>query len=313
MIQVLDPDRTRGDECWFLCDLSSTRSVKRCKVTWLQRLFIFKFKYRREATASDDVVELLISSMISDHGRAVRRFEVQFEVKPPVKVLFIEAERTKTQSSDNWLAIIISKTDFLVSSWMLFCIVGSKDGAKYKNLANWSCAIGYGLGSGSPLSPSFNFGLELAKSLQFIASFYQHVVVQRRVKNPLEENEVVGITNYIDFGFELQTRVDDDKPSNVTPDSTFKVAASWQANKNFLLKLSHSSHGGNLLSLSAFQVFLVYEHEIFFSYDPVNQVCILPNNVALPPENTNTKLTAAIFDRANKVEVQLVKPKHLGS
>ncbi|KAL7232556.1 hypothetical protein ACSBR2_010545 [Camellia fascicularis] len=270
MIQVLDPDRTRGDECWFLCDLSSTRSVKRCKVTWLQRLFIFKFKYRREATASDDVVELLISSMISDHGRAVRRFEVQFEV-------------------------------------------GSKDGAKYKNLANWSCAIGYGLGSGSPLSPSFNFGLELAKSLQFIASFYQHVVVQRRVKNPLEENEVVGITNYIDFGFELQTRVDDDKPSNVTPDSTFKVAASWQANKNFLLKLSHSSHGGNLLSLSAFQVFLVYEHEIFFSYDPVNQVCILPNNVALPPENTNTKLTAAIFDRANKVEVQLVKPKHLGS
>ncbi|KAI8019257.1 hypothetical protein LOK49_LG04G03650 [Camellia lanceoleosa] len=113
---------------------------------------------------------------------------------------------------------------------------GSKDGNRYKNLANWSCAIGYGLGSGSPLSPSFNFGLELAKSSQFIASFYQHVVVQRRVKNPLEENEVVGITNYIDFGFELQTRIDDDKPSNVTPDSSFQVAASWQANKNFLLK-----------------------------------------------------------------------------
>ncbi|KAI8018424.1 hypothetical protein LOK49_LG04G03773 [Camellia lanceoleosa] len=56
------------------------------------------------------------------------------------------------------------------------------------------------------------------------------------VKNPLEENQVVGITNYIDFGFELQTRIDDDKPSNVTPDSSFQVAASWQANKNFLLK-----------------------------------------------------------------------------
>ncbi|XP_052196607.1 uncharacterized protein LOC127803965 isoform X2 [Diospyros lotus] len=112
---------------------------------------------------------------------------------------------------------------------------GSKDGARYTNLANWSCAIGYGVGSGSPLSPSFNFGLELARNSQFIASFYQHVVVQRRVKNPLEENEVVGITNYIDFGFELQTRIDD-KTSNVTSDSTFQVGASWQANKNFLLK-----------------------------------------------------------------------------
>ncbi|KAL7606872.1 hypothetical protein Lser_V15G20666 [Lactuca serriola] len=108
-----------------------------------------------------------------------------------------------------------------------------KDGAKYKNLKNWNFAIGYGLGSGSPLSPSFNFGLEYAQNSQFIASFYQHVVVQRRVKNPLEENEIIGITNYIDFGFELQTRVDDQKSSN---NSTFNIAASWQANKNILLK-----------------------------------------------------------------------------
>lgn len=27
-----------------------------------------------------------------------------------------------------------------------------------------------------------------------------------QVKNPFEENDIVGITNYIDFGFELQTR-----------------------------------------------------------------------------------------------------------
>ncbi|XP_044479078.1 uncharacterized protein LOC123206048 [Mangifera indica] len=113
---------------------------------------------------------------------------------------------------------------------------GGKEDVKLKNLTNWSCAVGYGVGSGSPLSPSFNFGLELAKSSQFIASFYQHVVVQRRVKNPFEENEIVGITNYIDFGFELQTRVDDAKISNHTPESSFQVAASWQANKNFLLK-----------------------------------------------------------------------------
>ncbi|MFS8011272.1 hypothetical protein Hanom_Chr14g01307001 [Helianthus anomalus] len=112
-----------------------------------------------------------------------------------------------------------------------------KEDARYRNLKNWNYAIGYGLGTGSPLSPSFNFGLELAQNSQFIASFYQHVVVQRRVKNPLEDNEVVGITNYIDFGFELQTRIDDEKTtSNNIHDSTFRVAASWQANKNILVK-----------------------------------------------------------------------------
>ncbi|KAK9292931.1 hypothetical protein L1049_020913 [Liquidambar formosana] len=44
--------------------------------------------------------------------------------------------------------------------------IGSKDSSRYKNLKNWNCAIGYGLESGSPLSPSFNFGLKLAKSSQ---------------------------------------------------------------------------------------------------------------------------------------------------
>lgn len=142
-------------------------------------------------------------------------------------------------------AWLVSKIGRLTAGVQYEPEYGSKEGKKYRNLKNWSCAIGYGVGSSSPLSPSFNFGLELSKSSQFIASFYQHVVVQRRVKNPLEENEVVGITNYIDFGFELQTRVDDTKSSNdvpessyvpQVPDSTFQVAASWQANKNFLLK-----------------------------------------------------------------------------
>ncbi|KAI7741380.1 hypothetical protein M8C21_000840 [Ambrosia artemisiifolia] len=97
-----------------------------------------------------------------------------------------------------------------------------KEDARYRSLKNWNYAIGYGLGTGSPLSPSFNFGLELAQN--------------SKVKNPLEDNEVVGITNYIDFGFELQTRIDDEKTSNNIQDSTFRVAASWQANKNILAK-----------------------------------------------------------------------------
>ncbi|KAG2714523.1 hypothetical protein I3760_03G031600 [Carya illinoinensis] len=133
-------------------------------------------------------------------------------------------------------AWLVSKMGRLTAGVQYEPEYGSKDGAKYKNLMNWSCAIGYGVGSSSPLSPSFNFGLELTKSSQFIASFYQHVIVQRRVKNPLEEDEIVGITNYIDFGFELQTRIDDAKISNNIPESTLQVAASWQANKNLLLK-----------------------------------------------------------------------------
>ncbi|XP_059641319.1 uncharacterized protein LOC132283398 [Cornus florida] len=133
-------------------------------------------------------------------------------------------------------AWLVSKIGRLTAGVQYEPQFGSKDRSRFKNLANWNCAIGYGLGSSSPLSPSFNFGLELAQNSQFIASFYQHVVVQRRVKNPLEENEVVGITNYIDFGFELKTRVDDDKTSNNIPDSTFQIAASWQANKNVMLK-----------------------------------------------------------------------------
>ncbi|CAA2958832.1 Hypothetical predicted protein [Olea europaea subsp. europaea] len=120
---------------------------------------------------------------------------------------------------------------------------GSKDGTKYKKLVNWSCTIAYGLGSGSPLSPSFNFGLELAKNSQFIASFYQHVVIRGRLKNPRKENEIVGITIHVDFGFELQTSIDDEKSSNNIQERTFQFAASWQANNNFLLKGEKSDAG----------------------------------------------------------------------
>ncbi|KAF5961696.1 hypothetical protein HYC85_002905 [Camellia sinensis] len=62
---------------------------------------------------------------------------------------------------------LVSKMGRLTAGVQYKPQVGSKDGAKYKNLANWSCAIGYGLGSDSPLRQSFNFGIELAKSLQW--------------------------------------------------------------------------------------------------------------------------------------------------
>lgn len=49
-----------------------------------------------------------------------------------------------------------------------FVLDGSEDLAKYTDLRNWSCAAGYGVGSQSPLSPSFNIGIELARSSQVI-------------------------------------------------------------------------------------------------------------------------------------------------
>ncbi|TVU20210.1 hypothetical protein EJB05_36409 [Eragrostis curvula] len=111
---------------------------------------------------------------------------------------------------------------------------GSKHPMPFTDLENWNCAISYGVGSTSPLSPSFIFALELARNTQLTASFYQHLVVQRRVKNPFEDDEVVGITNYIDFGLELAARVDKDKKTE--SGNSFQLAASWQANKNFLFK-----------------------------------------------------------------------------
>ncbi|XP_039115530.1 uncharacterized protein LOC120251054 [Dioscorea cayenensis subsp. rotundata] len=117
---------------------------------------------------------------------------------------------------------------------------------RLKDLKNWSYTIGYGFGSGSPLNPSFNFSLEVDRNSQLIASFYQHLVVQRRVKNPLEESHVVGITNYVDFGFEFGTRIIGDKSSENLDKSSFQVAASWQANKNFLLKGKFGSLGSSI-------------------------------------------------------------------
>ncbi|XP_068638940.1 uncharacterized protein [Aristolochia californica] len=118
--------------------------------------------------------------------------------------------------------------------------------SRFKDLKNYSWAIGYGSGTSSPLTPSFNFGLELANTSKLIASFYQHVVVQRRVKNPLEGDDIVGITNYIDVGFELETRADGSELSKSTEDSTFRVGASWQTNKNFLVKGKLGPRGSSI-------------------------------------------------------------------
>lgn len=54
--------------------------------------------------------------------------------------------------------------------WLLLYVLYLLDESNrpmcFKDLKNWSCAIGYEVGSSSPLCPSFNFGLELDKTSQ---------------------------------------------------------------------------------------------------------------------------------------------------
>lgn len=133
-------------------------------------------------------------------------------------------------------AWLVGRNGSLTAGLQYKPLSGNKDLMPFTDLKNWNYAISYGVGSASPLSPSFIFSLELARSTQLVASFYQHLVVQRRVKNPFEDDQIVGITNYIDFGLELATRIDKDKPTESANNSLFQLAASWQANKNFLLK-----------------------------------------------------------------------------
>ncbi|KAM3413037.1 hypothetical protein ACQJBY_004289 [Aegilops geniculata] len=114
------------------------------------------------------------------------------------------------------------------------CTAGNKS-FPFEDLKNWDCGISYGVGSDSPLSPSLNFSLELLRSTQLVASFYQHQVVQRQVYSVIP-TEATKITNYIDFGLELATRLGKDEPTDDANNSSFQIAANWQANKNLLVK-----------------------------------------------------------------------------
>ncbi|KAF6997797.1 hypothetical protein CFC21_013977 [Triticum aestivum] len=133
-----------------------------------------------------------------------------------------------------------------LSDWLSTPTDGSMNCLPFEDLKNWDYAISYDVGSASPLSPSLNFSLELVRSTQLVASFYQHQVVLRevspatchvsKVKGGPRFEDADEIVNYIDFGVELATRVGKDKPTDDADNSSFQIAANWQANKNFLVK-----------------------------------------------------------------------------
>lgn len=61
----------------------------------------------------------------------------------------------------------------------------------------------------------------------FLLSYFQHFVMRRLVRNPLEESHVTHITNYVDVGAEVAVEKEKMK---------FGIAGSWQINKNNLVK-----------------------------------------------------------------------------
>lgn len=83
--------------------------------------------------------------------------------------------------------------------------------------------------------------LQLTRGGDLVVSFVQHMAVRRRVKNPFEDADVVGITNYIDLGLRLAAPLARERALAVGG-SAFELAAAWQVNKNWLAKLKVGSH-----------------------------------------------------------------------
>ena len=52
---------------------------------------------------------------------------------------------------------------------------------------------------------AFTTALELQEQQRLVLSFMHHMAVQRLCKNPFEEENVVGITNYVNIGLQARS------------------------------------------------------------------------------------------------------------
>ncbi|GAB4816115.1 hypothetical protein N2152v2_003161 [Parachlorella kessleri] len=75
----------------------------------------------------------------------------------------------------------------------------------------------------------FTAAVEMAAQ-QLSISFLHHMAVQRNVQNPFEHRDVVGITNYLDVGFQMVTDLSGAREADM------RLGASWQVNKNVKVK-----------------------------------------------------------------------------
>lgn len=91
---------------------------------------------------------------------------------------------------------------------------------------------------------TFQASVEVREHRHLVVSVFQHLAIQRRVKNPLEEEGVVGITNYVDLGVEVSTPLVTgavNEARNAEEPAMVNLGCSWQLNKNILLKARLSS------------------------------------------------------------------------
>jgi len=118
--------------------------------------------------------------------------------------------------------------------------VGFSVSTEHLSSAAANGAIGAGAGNGN--------GNGSTTIQEFVASYFQHLVVRRKIHNPLEKAENKQIHNYIDLGMELVYRNElkggkpvgmvagGDPSSQSLPPPLVRLAASWQLNKSTLLK-----------------------------------------------------------------------------
>lgn len=86
----------------------------------------------------------------------------------------------------------------------------------------------------------FTAAVELVRDRELAISFLHHMAVQRQVRNPFESADVVGITSYLDFGFRMVSDLQG------VAGSQMQLGASWQANKNVMLKAQVSLAGASV-------------------------------------------------------------------
>ncbi|PSC76152.1 solanesyl diphosphate synthase [Micractinium conductrix] len=89
----------------------------------------------------------------------------------------------------------------------------------------------------------FTAAVELVRDRELTISFLHHMAVQRRVRNPFESSDVVGITNYLDVGFRMTSDI------GSAAGSQMQLAASWQANKNVMVKAQVGLHGASVATV----------------------------------------------------------------
>ena len=95
---------------------------------------------------------------------------------------------------------------------------------------------------------TFTAALELRQGRELAVSVLQHLAVQRRVRNPLEDGNVLGITNYLDLGLQVVSPVGAPLAPALPSDApaAWRVAAAWQANKNWKAKAAAGPQGASV-------------------------------------------------------------------